>query len=211
MRGKRTFRVEWDVIYRRHPTGVWYDNHDQILEDHQVRLRGRILDIGCGDGRNVKFLSSLACQVFCLDQSECAVRLAQQRHNCVDISYIAASADSLPFDDGSFDTIVAVDLLGHAVHPKRVIAEIRRTIKTRGRLIGTAYTPRDVAFAETSKRSVIHEGVLYRCYHRKELYKMISSSFHVESMLEKRWTEPPHGDVRPYTHEHSSWCFLARA
>jgi SAM-dependent methyltransferase len=49
---------------------------------------------------------------------------------------VRGSANALPFADASFDAAIAADLLCHrAVDPENALAELRRVLRPRGRLI----------------------------------------------------------------------------
>lgn len=64
---------------------------------------------------------------------------------------VVADAHALPFADGVFDGIVAQMLLEHVGHPERVLAEIHRILKQRGRL-----------FCEVPFLYPVHDRVDYR-------------------------------------------------
>jgi len=48
---------------------------------------------------------------------------------------VAASADALPFDDGSFDTVVSTMVLCTVPDPAAAVAEVRRVLAPGGRLL----------------------------------------------------------------------------
>ena len=67
-----------------------------------------ILELGCGTGNNLWFLSELGMNVFGIDGSksacEIANRLCDERN--VQVNIINAHFDSLPFEDNKFDIII---------------------------------------------------------------------------------------------------------
>ena len=61
--------------------------------------------------------------------------LAEQRLSCGPAQLIRAGAESLPFEDASFDTIVATYILCTTPDPPHVLAEIHRLLRPGGRYL----------------------------------------------------------------------------
>ncbi len=92
-------------------------------------LRGlRVLDLGCGKGRFATRLAEGGAEVVGIDLS--AAMLAQAGG----IARARASARRLPFADGSFDALVAVEVLEHVGAVEPVLREARRVLRPGGRL-----------------------------------------------------------------------------
>lgn len=60
---------------------------------------------------------------------------------------VLCDAHDIPFEDGTFDGVVAQAVLEHVADPYRVVAELHRVLK-----------PRGVVFAETPFMQQVHEG-----------------------------------------------------
>ncbi len=88
----------------------------------------RVLDLGCGKGRFAGHLKDAGAEVFGLDLS--AAMLA----GAIGLPRVRASARRLPFADGTFDAVVAVEVLEHVGAVDAVLVEARRVLKPGGRL-----------------------------------------------------------------------------
>ena len=99
---------------------------------------GRVLDVATGGGKFVgtlgRSLQSYA-QIMGIDLSVRALRDAQRAHPGQEIHFLRMDAGRLGFRDGSFDTACAAKSLHHWPDPPRILDEMVRVIKPRGRLV----------------------------------------------------------------------------
>lgn len=97
---------------------------------------GRVLEVGLGSGLNLPFYDA-SVQVTGLDPSlelqRYARRLASGRGMQVEL--LAQSGESIPAESNSFDTVVMTWTLCSIPEPERALAEIRRVLKPKGRLV----------------------------------------------------------------------------
>ncbi len=98
----------------------------------------RILDIGCGGGAALKRMSERvgSGHLTGVDYSDVSVELSKET-NAADISsgkmeVLAASVESLPFGDGTFDKIVTVESFYFWPNPTENLKEVRRVLKSGG-------------------------------------------------------------------------------
>jgi SAM-dependent methyltransferase len=115
-----------------------------ILDQQLARLqldpsRARILDVGCGTGGASLTLARHGRAV-ALDRSPGAFALAPGK---VARPYthrvIASASEPLPFSDGSFDVVCALDILEHLDDDAACARELERVCKPGGHVI--AYVP----------------------------------------------------------------------
>lgn len=92
----------------------------------------KVLDVGCGTGRLVKFLNSKGFVAFGCDNCPNAVRVAQKLNNKLTIKL--ASATKLPFKKNSFDLVTAISVIEHLTHNegKKFLEEAKRVLKPKG-------------------------------------------------------------------------------
>jgi ubiquinone/menaquinone biosynthesis C-methylase UbiE len=104
----------------------------RYLLDDQASIHGRVLDVGCGGGSVAKAVKRERpdLEVFGCDLSESALKIAGASPNGVD--FRLATAERLPFDDGTFDLVWIFDVLEHVEDPERVLREVTRVLKPGG-------------------------------------------------------------------------------
>jgi len=99
------------------------------------KLRGRVLEIGFGDGESLAYYSS-NCEVFALEKSD--KKLHAQKNRSVEyknVKYIKGEAESLPFEDNFFDAVVISFVICSVNSMERVMSEIERVLKPYGKFI----------------------------------------------------------------------------
>ncbi len=94
--------------------------------------QARVLDVGCGGGLLTNHLAKEGYEVSGIDLSKASLDVAEQSDPTNSAKYLCANACELPFDDGSFDVVCAMDLLEHVEHPELVISEAARVLRPRG-------------------------------------------------------------------------------
>jgi ubiquinone/menaquinone biosynthesis C-methylase UbiE len=99
-------------------------------------LRGALLDVGCGPGL---LLATLAIKypeltLAGLDIAPEMIRVATERLG-VRAEIKLGDAESLPWQDASFDYIFCVDSFHHYPHPKRALSEFHRVLKPNGQVV----------------------------------------------------------------------------
>ena len=93
----------------------------------------RVLDLGCRSGALTRhFLEDNSVVGLDVDAN------ALEKAAALGIEPVRANVEeTLPFDDGSFDAVVAGELLEHLQFPDALVAEIRRVLRPGGVLAGS--------------------------------------------------------------------------
>ncbi len=128
---ERMYRFEdgyWWFVARRHLIV-------SLIKSHYPRDgRLRILDIGCGTGKMLDELAAFG-DVVGADFSPEALQFCVTRGVGADLA--RADARRLPFADGAFDVVTAMDIIEHIDDDKAASSEIFRVLKPGGRLLVT--------------------------------------------------------------------------
>ena len=97
-----------------------------------------VLDVGCGNGRNAVCAEKMGLRVVAFDVSPGMVEKAVGKTR--ETSYALADACLTPFDDSSFDAVIAIAVIHHIESEdgrREALREIGRVLKPGGRaLIG---------------------------------------------------------------------------
>lgn len=96
---------------------------------------GRILELGCGDGKHSRSLERLVGGVRLCGCDIDVPTLEKARDASDRTLYVGGDATNLPFKAELFDAVIFTDLLEHIPDYRAVIAEIRRVLKRDGKLI----------------------------------------------------------------------------
>jgi ubiquinone/menaquinone biosynthesis C-methylase UbiE len=98
---------------------------------------GRVLEIGVGSGLNLPFYSQKAERVIGLDPSPKLLSMARQvaRSPLGPVEFVEGSAEAIPLEDTSVDTVVTTWTLCSIPDAPRSLREMRRVLKPGGRLL----------------------------------------------------------------------------
>lgn len=128
---------------------AWYDDHSHpiallraenatrnpwILEEIKHRLGNHrdILDVGCGAGFLTNILAKNGHRVTGVDLSIKSLEIAKKRDSTKKVRYMHTDAFALPFEDGSFDVICAMDFLEHVEMPGQIVRDVARLLRPNG-------------------------------------------------------------------------------
>jgi ubiquinone/menaquinone biosynthesis C-methylase UbiE len=98
---------------------------------------GRVLEIGIGSGLNLPFYSAKMEHVIGLEPSPKLLSMAQRAARSVmgPVEFVEGSAEAIPLEDGSIDTLVTTWTLCSIPDAPGSLGEMRRVLKPGGRLL----------------------------------------------------------------------------
>ena len=110
----------------------------EILEPLPGEL---VLDAGCGTGRNLAAMAKAGAHVVGVDFSQAALGVAREVHAGAHLARVDLQA-GLPFADGTFDAVLCALVGEHVSNLAAALSELRRVLRTGGRLVFSIPHPR---------------------------------------------------------------------
>jgi SAM-dependent methyltransferase len=129
----------YSIMYEVEGTHWWFAGRRRIIAAFVEEIcremkdaRARILDVGCGTGANLELLAQYGDAEgvdISVDALEfCRARGLQQQVRL-------GAAETLPYEDGSFDLVTALDVVEHLDDDVGGLKEMRRVLKPGGRAL----------------------------------------------------------------------------
>jgi SAM-dependent methyltransferase len=117
---------------RRRPDPVARELRRKAL----TRLRGRVIEVGSGDGRSFEHYPPDVERVLAVepDPTARAAAMEEARTAAIPIDVVDGVAEALPAEDGAFDAAVLMGLLCSVSDPAAALLELRRVLVPGGEL-----------------------------------------------------------------------------
>lgn len=98
---------------------------------------GRVLEIGAGSGLNFELYGQGAREIFALEPDPALLRMARARTAAAPrpVRLIEGTAEAIPLDDGSVDTVLTTWTMCTIPDVARALGEARRVLRPGGRLL----------------------------------------------------------------------------
>ena len=135
----------------------------------QIPLEGlKVLEVGSGRGGGTSFISRYynPSTITGLDYSASAIKLSKKLHgNISNINFVKGDAESLPFDDNSFDAVINVESSHCYGNMESFVGEVYRVLKKGGHfswadLRGKEMVKDTESVFDNSQLNCIHESVI---------------------------------------------------
>lgn len=106
----------------------------EVIDDLVNVDSKRVLDVGCGTGRLVRWLAGRGCRATGIETQVDLVMSARSRPPVRNEDYITAPGENMPFDDGRFDLVIFSFSLHHVPEPamRSALAEAGRVLRSDG-------------------------------------------------------------------------------
>ena len=141
----------WDAIARPWKEFRQYDVSDVV--EFLKNKKGRVLDLGCGSGRNFYDIEGL--DFYGVDFSEKMVELAGAR-GYVEVK--KAGVDAVPYDDGFFDCVIfsaVLHCVDSAEKRRKALEEVFRVLKNGGEALVSVWGRGQKRLKNRAKEGVV--------------------------------------------------------
>ncbi|MCX6751029.1 MAG: class I SAM-dependent methyltransferase [Candidatus Pacearchaeota archaeon] len=124
-------------LYKKYHPGKHWENHQTIYAESflkflkQKNFSGVVVDLGCGNGRDVNFFSKNGLNVKGIDLDEEEISIAKK--NFPGLCFELQDIEQLTFEDDSVDAFFMINVI-HYLNKEKSIREISRKLKKKGYL-----------------------------------------------------------------------------
>jgi len=123
----------------------------------------RVLDLGCGFGRNSQYLAENGYVLIGVDISQHAVEFCRKRFEKFDLQgdFKTGVFNNIPFESGFFSAVVCIASLDHVTFEtaEQSIIEMRRTLSSIGHILLT-FDPEDTDEDRLNEVEILPDGTL---------------------------------------------------
>lgn len=131
-------RTTWDEVFTRKRWGRWPNESVIRAVMRHVAPGARVLEVGCGAGAQLRFLTDEGFRPIGVDFSRPA--LDQATSNAPGVPLVHGDGSRLPFPSARFDVVVDVEAFTCAPNPAGMVAEALRVLAPGGLLISVGFT-----------------------------------------------------------------------
>ncbi len=135
----------FDYLQKRSKLGLLYRQY-WLYPKLSRCLKGKALDIGCGIGDLLSFRKN----TYGVDINEETIAWCRQ----LDHSVKVMQEDILPYEDGSFDSVMMDNVLEHIENPKNILSEVERVLVKGG--IFVVGVPGTLGYSRDSDHKVFY-------------------------------------------------------
>ena len=188
-------------FYQRHivPRLIHLAMRQNYLAPYRKRVvgaaEGRVLEIGIGSGLNLPLYAAKVTSVVGLEPSSKLLGMARPRVSVamVPITLLDASAEAIPLDTGSIDTVVTTWTLCTIPNAALALAEMRRVLKPGGTLLfvehGRAPEPRVARWQD--RLDPLWSRIAGGCHLNRKMDDLIAGNgFRIEALVNARLPGP---------------------
>jgi ubiquinone/menaquinone biosynthesis C-methylase UbiE len=135
MPSHRVFAALYDRLFAASEKAGLREMRAKLLADAQ----GRVLELGAGTGLNLEHYGPAVIELVLTEPDPHMAKRMRDKLSAAETSFavdvVETGAETLPFEDGSFDTVVGTLVFCTIPDPEAAAAEVRRVLKPGGRLL----------------------------------------------------------------------------
>jgi len=157
----------------------------------RTAVGGRLLDLGCGEGRHAIAAAKLGFKVTAVDYEPLALKRARRfagQAGARGIDFRKADALRLPFPEAAFDIVLDCGCLHHQKKSDwpQYLAGLLRVLKPGGFFVLSVFSPRFYLFRGRRRPWHIAQGAYRRSFTRKGVGELFGRDFEVLAFVEEK-------------------------
>jgi ubiquinone/menaquinone biosynthesis C-methylase UbiE len=170
--------------------GMYTDDKEKELLINAMRFkRGeRVLEIGCGTGRNVEYFTDLGLDATGVEPVDELVKIARQKSSIKKEQIIRAPYDQLPLGDNTFDNVVFMNTFAFAGDKEKALKEAFRVASKK---VGIGFLNKyslTNLLKVKERRAVYQDAAPFSGKEMEELAKKTLSGWEKEREITVRYT-----------------------
>jgi len=142
----------WERVLKDLPDSYrdWFKEEEKYLRAN-ISQGSRVLEVGCGEGRSLKYISNIAKELIGIDHDNIAVEDAKRNFEEIEkVKILQADARKIPFEKSSFDFVISMTTPANfGDHKYEIYEEMKRVVKEEGEIILSVFN--EDAFEERMK------------------------------------------------------------
>ncbi len=201
-------RTVWEAAYQRRRQ--LFGGMAPSIED--LPENARVLELGCGNGKNTKMLLRQGYDVVALDFSRAAISAAS---SCLPTAgqghAVLADARALPLRSGTCDMVTARHIIGHMTRAGReqIAWEIGRVLKGGGTLHFSAFSRNDFRYGQglgVEEDTFLRGNGISTHYFSDDEVSELFSSLTCRSLTSQKWSLRVRGREYERAEVHAIFC-----
>lgn len=151
-----------------------------------VKPNDRILDVGCGTGVLLQRLNETCPQTRLVGIDpvpEMLAVAANRLHQTIELR--EASAEQLPFANGSFDAVISCSVFHYLREPAAALKETKRVLRGGGQLVLTDWSGDYFSMRLCDVYLRLFNPIHLKVYRAKELHQSLEDAGFSETQIEK--------------------------
>lgn len=163
-----------------------YPSNKRVIDLANTWEPGNILDLGCGNGRNLIPFAKKIFDCYGIDFSKNMIKNAKKsfKENKLKAKFKQAKLTKIPFKDNYFDYIICLASFHHLNKKEQStsLKEMKRVLKPNGKLFIAVWNKWQPRFIFKSKEQIIPWKVKDKTYQR---YYYLFNIFEFKNLLKK--------------------------
>lgn len=130
-------KQNWNEQHLKYAETDWI-NQPSMFATYAINFfpsKGKILDVGCGQGQDSRFFAEHGYDVVGIDFSDEGIRIAKEKNASSNLHFsVQDISEKLPFENNSFDIVyshLAIHYFSES-KTKEIFSELSRILKTNG-------------------------------------------------------------------------------
>jgi ubiquinone/menaquinone biosynthesis C-methylase UbiE len=156
---------------------------------------GTVLEVGIGSGLNLPFYGPQVHRLYALDPSRELWKMARQRvrEAPFPVEFLAASAERIPLEDMSVDTVVTTWTLCTIPNPLKALTDMRRVLKPEGRLIFVEHgrSPDPGVLTWQNRLTPVWKRIAGGCHLNRQIDDLIADTGFDIAQIERGYSRGP--------------------